>query len=118
MSLSVMLCTLFVYVYIQEISVSHTCTFPLQFAQDCVFCVNISQVLVLSKNILVFFDKMSESESDQDLNVSQYDVEDDLNAYGSPTYRAQEAAVGESSSIQAEQGRMQVSINTLSFLLV
>ncbi|CAB3982738.1 Hypothetical predicted protein [Paramuricea clavata] len=36
---------------------------------------------------------MSESESDQDLNVSQYDVEDDLNAYGSPTYKAQEAAV-------------------------
>ena len=39
---------------------------------------------------------MSESESDQDFNVSQYDhVEDDLNAYGSPTYtnRAQEAAV-------------------------
>jgi hypothetical protein len=29
---------------------------------------------------------MSESESDQDLNVSQYDVEDDLNAYGSPAY--------------------------------
>ena len=25
---------------------------------------------------------MSESEFDQDLNVSQYDVEDDLNAYG------------------------------------
>ena len=46
---------------------------------------------------------MSESESDQDLNVSQYDVEDGLNAYGSPTYRAQEAAVC----------RMHVSINTL-----
>ena len=48
---------------------------------------------------------MSESESDQDLNVSQYDVEDDLNAYGSPTYtnRAQEAAVC----------RTHVSINTL-----
>ena len=59
--------------------------------------------MVLSKNILVFFYKMSESESDQDLNVSQYDVEDDLNAYGSPTYRAQEAAVC----------RTHVSINTL-----
>jgi hypothetical protein len=74
--------------------------------------------LVLSKNILVFFDKMPESESDQDLNVSQYDVEDNLNAYESLTYRAQDTAVGESSSIQVEQGRMQVSINTLSFLIV
>ena len=27
---------------------------------------------------------MSSSDSDEDLNVSQYDVEDDLNAYGSP----------------------------------
>ena len=74
--------------------------------------------MVLSKNILVFFDKMSESESDQDLNVSQYEVEDNLNAYGSLTYRAQDTAVGESSSIQVEQGRMQVSINTLGFLIV
>jgi hypothetical protein len=48
---------------------------------------------------------MSESESDQDLNVSQYGVEDDLNAYGSPTYRAQEAAVC----------RTNVSINSLPF---
>ncbi|CAB4041489.1 Hypothetical predicted protein, partial [Paramuricea clavata] len=31
------------------------------------------------------------TESNQDLNVSQYDAEDDLNAYGSPTYTAQEA---------------------------
>ena len=46
---------------------------------------------------------MSESEFDQDLNVSQYDVEDDLNAYGSPTYRAQETAIC----------RTHVSINTL-----
>jgi hypothetical protein len=61
---------------------------------------------------------MPESESDQDLNVSQYDVEDNLNAYESLTYRAQDTAVGESSSIQVEQGRMQVSINTLSFLIV
>jgi hypothetical protein len=61
---------------------------------------------------------MSESESDQDLNVSQYEVEDNLNAYGSLTYRAQDTAVGESSSIQVEQGRMQVSINTLGFLIV
>jgi hypothetical protein len=54
---------------------------------------------------------MYESEFDQDLNVSQYDVEDDLNAYGSPTYTAQEAAVC----------RTHVSINTFnnnSFLVV
>ena len=38
--------------------------------KNCVFCVNISQILVLSNNILVLFDTMSESESDQDLNVS------------------------------------------------
>jgi hypothetical protein len=47
---------------------------------------------------------MSESEFDQDLNVSQYDVEDDINAYGSPTYTAQEAAVC----------RTHVSINTFN----
>jgi hypothetical protein len=51
---------------------------------------------------------MSESEFDQDLNVSQYDVEDDLSAYGSPTYRTQEAAVC----------RTHVSINTINSFLV
>ena len=59
--------------------------------------------MVLSKNILVFFYKMSESESDQDLNVSQYDVE-----------------LGRSKCIRiidihgaarSSQGRTQVSIN-------
>ena len=35
---------------------------------------------------------MSSSDTDEDLNVSQYDVEDDLNAYGSPIYSTQVAA--------------------------
>ena len=30
---------------------------------------------------------MSSSDTDEELNVSQYDVEDDLNAYGSPVHR-------------------------------
>ena len=34
----------------------------------------------------------SSSDTDEDLNVSQYDVEDDLNAYGSPVYSTQVAA--------------------------
>ena len=29
---------------------------------------------------------MSDSQSDSDLNVSHYDLEDDLNCYGSPVY--------------------------------
>ena len=35
---------------------------------------------------------MSSSDTDEELNVSQYDVEDDLNAYGSPVHTT-EAAV-------------------------
>ena len=30
----------------------------------------------------------SESESDPELDVSRYDIEDDLNRYGSPVYKA------------------------------
>ena len=30
---------------------------------------------------------MSSSDTDEELNVAQYDVEDDLNAYGSPVHR-------------------------------
>ena len=35
---------------------------------------------------------MSSSDTDEDLNVSQYNVEDDLNAYGPPTNSTQVAA--------------------------
>ena len=35
---------------------------------------------------------MSSSDTDEELNVSQYDVENDLNAYGSPVHTT-EAAV-------------------------
>ena len=35
---------------------------------------------------------MSSSDSDEDRNVSQYDIEDDLNVYGSPVYSTQVAA--------------------------
>jgi hypothetical protein len=35
---------------------------------------------------------MSSSGSDEDRNVSQYDIEDDLNVYGSPVYSTQVAA--------------------------
>ena len=31
---------------------------------------------------------MSDSETDSDLAVKQYDVEDDLNAYGSPVFQS------------------------------
>ena len=33
----------------------------------------------------------SESESDPELDVSRYDIEDDLNRYGSPVYKAPES---------------------------
>lgn len=62
---------------------------------------------------------MSESESDPELNVSQYDLEDDLNVYGSPAYRsptAQEAAaVGV--PLPADDGRTQVSLLLLSLIV-
>ena len=69
------------------------------------------------------FDKMSasESESDPELDVSRYDIEDDLNMYGSPVYKAREttaAPVNEPIQIQAEQNRTQVSVNYIFFGLV
>ena len=33
----------------------------------------------------------SESESDPGLDVSRYDIEDDLNRYGSPVYKARKS---------------------------
>ena len=36
---------------------------------------------------LQYFNKMSDSETDSDLAVEQCDVEDDLNAYGSPIFQ-------------------------------
>ena len=50
---------------------------------------NISKVHSLHS---YFFGKMSasESESDRELDVSRYDIEDDLNVYGSPVYKARE----------------------------
>ena len=33
---------------------------------------------------------MPDSETDSDLNISQYDPEDDLNVYGSPVYLEQQ----------------------------
>lgn len=40
-----------------------------------------------SSRFLKYFEKMSDSETDSDLAVEQYDVEDDLNAYGSPVFQ-------------------------------
>ena len=51
---------------------------------------------------------MSESESDQDLNVSQYDVDDNLNAYGSTVYSAQEESDAEI-VLPSQPARTQVS---------
>ena len=55
----------------------------------------------------------SESESDPELDVSGYDIEDDLNRYGSPGYKTREsstaAPVSEPIQVQAEQNRTQVS---------
>ena len=34
----------------------------------------------------------SESESDPELDVSRYDMEDDLNRYGSPVYKKRESS--------------------------
>ena len=55
----------------------------------------------------------SESESDPELDVSHYDIEDDLNVYGSPVYKAREttaAPVSEPIQTQVEQNRTQVSV--------
>ena len=55
----------------------------------------------------------SESESDPALDVSRYDIEDDLNVYGSPVYKAREttaAPVSEPIQTQVEQNRTQVSV--------
>ena len=55
----------------------------------------------------------SESESDSELDVSRYDVEDDLNVYESPVYKAREttaAPVSEPIQTQFEQNRTQVSV--------
>jgi hypothetical protein len=38
----------------------------------------------LIQTIKSYFEKMSDSETDSDLSVEHYDVEDDLKAYGSP----------------------------------
>ena len=38
---------------------------------------------------------MSDSEVDSDLNISRYDLEDDLNVYGSPVYCEQQDAEAE-----------------------
>ena len=53
----------------------------------------------------------SESESDPEFDMSRYDIEDDLNVYGSPVYKAQETTavpVNEPIQTQAEQNRTQV----------
>ena len=36
---------------------------------------------------------MSSSDTDEKLNVSQYDVEDDLNAYGSPVHTTEQQSM-------------------------
>ena len=55
----------------------------------------------------------SESESDPELDVSGYDI-DDLNRYGSPVYKTREsntaAPVSEPIQVQAEQNRTEVSV--------
>ena len=55
---------------------------------------------------------MSESVSDSNLDVSRYDLEDDLNAYGSPIYRQK---VSEPTLTPAEHNRTQVSIFKIIF---
>ena len=61
---------------------------------------------------------MSSSDSDEDLNVSQYDVEDDLNAYGSPVYSAQVGADTQPLPAVASNARTQVSNYVLLLLYV
>jgi len=81
-------------------------------------CVYIIALLKRSKSSVLYwyiFDKMSasESESDPELDVSRYGIEDDLNRYGSPVYKAREATaalVSEPIQAQAEQNRTQVSV--------
>ena len=51
---------------------------------------------------------MSASESDPELDVSRYDIEDDLNVYGSLVYKARETTaepVSEPIQTQVEQNR-------------
>ena len=64
---------------------------------------------------------VSESESDRELDVLHYDIEDDLSVYGSPVYKAREttaAPVSEPIQTQAEQNRTQLSVNIFFFGLV
>ena len=52
---------------------------------------------------------MSSSESDEDLNKSEYDIEDNLNVYGSPIYSPETEREADSQlALSTEQGRTQV----------
>ena len=55
---------------------------------------------------------MSSSESDEDLNKSEYDIEDNLNVYGSPIYLPEtpetEREADSQLALSTEQGRTQV----------
>jgi hypothetical protein len=53
---------------------------------------------------------MSDSETDEDLNVSQYDIEDDQNVYGSPVYPRQVPENELALPVQPLHNRTQVSI--------
>ena len=55
---------------------------------------------------------MSSSESDEDLNQSEFDIEDNLNVYGSPIYLQEtpetEREADSQLALSTEQGRTQV----------